>query len=199
MSEQPLPPRRAIESETRPAGSVAVRRLLPILLLAATAVPAWGLSTDKDEPIEVEADSAELDDARNVSVYRGNIVVVQGSMRMTGDVMTVHHTDDNKLDRLIIEGRPATYRQMPDDGKAFDEAEARRMEYHESKELILLIDRATVRQDRVLFSGDRIEYDTRLSKVRAWSKPGARTAGDETAEQQPGERVRIIIKARDDD
>ena len=66
----------------------AARRFLAALALAACATTAHGLASDKDQPIEVEADSAELDDAKKISIYRGNVVVTQGTIRMTGDVMT---------------------------------------------------------------------------------------------------------------
>ena len=42
------------------------------------------LSTDYDQPIEIESDFAELDDVEGTTVYIGNVIVVQGSIRMTG-------------------------------------------------------------------------------------------------------------------
>ena len=66
----------------------------------------WALSTDKDQPIEIEADTADLDNKKGVTIYRGNVVLIQGSVRMTGDIMTVYFKDD-ELDILIMEGKPA--------------------------------------------------------------------------------------------
>ena len=165
------------------------------LLLALFSLPALPLSTDKDQPIEVEADSAELDDVKNVSVYRGNVIVVQGSIRMTGDIMTVYHTENDDLQDLILDGKPATYRQMPEKGTVYDTAEALHMEYHELKSLIVLTDNALVTQEGLRFSGDRIEYDTALSKVKAWSKPHAEAAEPGSAPQD-GSRVKIIIRKK---
>ena len=172
---------------------------LPGALLLMLALPAHALSTDKDQPIEVEADTAELDEVKNVSIYRGNVIVIQGSIRMTGDVMTVYQTDSDDLDHLIMEGKPATYKQLPDDSKIYDEAQALRMEYHEIKNKVILINQAVVTQEGLRFSGDRIDYDTELSKVKAWSKPP--TAGGavdaEAPAGPPRERVKIIIKKKD--
>jgi lipopolysaccharide export system protein LptA len=168
---------------------------LAALALAAWTAAAYGLASDKDQPIEVEADTAELDDAKKISIYRGNVIVTQGTIRMTGDVMTVHQTEDGDLDTLILEGRPATYRQLPEKSQVYDEAEALRMEYYELRNYVILIREAVVTQEGLKFSGDRIEYDTAQSKVKAWSKP---PAGD--AEPKPagtGERVKIIIKKKD--
>ena len=36
---------------------------------------AVALSSDKDQPIEIEADHAELDDIQRVAVYQGDVVV----------------------------------------------------------------------------------------------------------------------------
>ncbi|MBI1731331.1 MAG: lipopolysaccharide transport periplasmic protein LptA [Gammaproteobacteria bacterium] len=181
-----------------PRGRTADLAAAIIALALTPAAPAFALSTDKDQPIEVEADSAELDDVKNVSIYRGNVIVTQGSIRMTGDLMTVYQTDSDDLDHLIIEGRPATYKQLPDESPIYDEAEALRMEYHELKNKVILISRAVVRQEGLRFSGDRIEYDTELSKVKAWSKPPATPDDGSATDEQPRERVKIIIKKKDD-
>lgn len=162
------------------------------------AAPAHALSTDKDQPIEVEADSAEMDDVKNVSIYRGNVIVTQGSIRMTGDVMTVYQTETDDLDHLIVDGKPATYKQLPDDSKIYDTAEALRMEYFEIKNKIILTNQAVVTQEGLRFSGDRIEYDTELSKVKAWSKPPGETPDAATPGEAPRERVKIIIKKKDE-
>ena len=149
------------------------------------------LSTDKDQPIEIEADAAELDDEKGVTIYRGNVVLTQGSVRMTGETMTVYFKDDD-LDTLIMEGKPARYRQLPDESEVYDEAEALRMEYYELKSLVILIDKASFKQENLSFSGNRIEYDTEHSKVKARGsikqQGGSKSSG--------GERVKIILKPK---
>ncbi len=170
--------------------------IISIGLLLSLAI-AWqsvmGLATDKDQPIEIEADTAELDDIKNISIYRGNVIVIRGSIRMTGDKMTIYNTENDELDPLIMEGRPATYRQLPDDSDIYDEAEALTIEYYELKNLTILIDEALVTQEGLRFSGKRIEYDTLLSQVKAWSN-----AKDQAGSSKPEnkERVKITIKRK---
>ncbi len=154
---------------------------------------AWGLSTDKDQPIEIEADYADLDDEKGVTIYRGNVVLTQGSVRMTGDTMTVYFKDD-ELDTLIMEGKPARYRQLPDDSKIYDEAEALRMEYYELKNLIVLVDKASFKQEGLSFSGNRIEYDTEHSRVKARGSVKQQTGSGSSSSS--GERVKIILKPK---
>jgi len=169
-----------------------------VVLLQAFTCGVPALESDKDQPIEIEADTGELDDARNVSIYRGNVITVQGTIRMTGDKMTVYYTDDDEMDYMVMEGRPATYKQLPDDSSVYDHAEALTMEYYELKEYVILIDEALVTQEGLRFSGDRIEYDTRLSKVQAWSNKTSKKSGVEKAAPEKKERVKIIIRKKKD-
>ena len=165
-------------------------------LVQASALQA--LESDKDQPIEIEADTGELDDARNISIYRGDVVTIQGTIRMTGDKMTVFYTDDDELDYLIMEGRPATYKQLPDDSSVYDYAEALTMEYYEQKEYVILIKEALVTQEGLRFSGDRIEYDTKLSQVKAWSNKNKPASSSANKPEKKKERVKIIIKKKKD-
>jgi lipopolysaccharide export system protein LptA len=152
---------------------------------------ALALASDSKQPIEIEADTWELDNHRNITVYTGNVIVIRGSMRMTGDRMTIYYTENNDMDTLIIEGKPATYRQLPDAGQVYDEGRAARMEYHQFENMIILIDDAEVIQERSRFSGERIEFDTELGRIKATSKPK-----DEGQTDDNDSRVRIIIKPK---
>ncbi|NIP28666.1 MAG: lipopolysaccharide transport periplasmic protein LptA, partial [Gammaproteobacteria bacterium] len=118
-----------------------------LFLMLLVAPPCLALTTDKDQPIEIEADTAELDDKKNVTIYSGNVIVVQGSIRMTGEKMTVYYTEDSDLETVVMVGNPATYKQLPDKSDVYDEAEAKRMEYYNPRNLIVLINNAIVKQE----------------------------------------------------
>ena len=167
--------------------------LFVLLPLAGIQRPATALTTDQKQAIEIEANTGELDDARNINTFTGNVIVSQGSIRITGDKMTVHYNEKNEIEVLVVEGNPATYRQLPDSSKVYDEAQAKRMEYHKKKNLIVLTDNAVVTQESGSLSGDRIEYDTALSRVKASSTPA-----DEGTKPANKDRVKIIIPAQTD-
>ena len=170
-------------------------KLFFILLLMLSGNYAYALSTDKQQDIEIEADTAEMDDIKGITIYRGNVIVTQGSIRMTGHTMTVYFDDNDDMELVIMQGNPATYRQLPDDSDIYDEAEALQMEYYALKDFVILIDKAVVTQEDSKMSGSRIEYDTVLSQVKAkGSTKTIKTQTDgETKKQQDG-RVRITIK-----
>lgn len=167
-----------------------------LLILIACWGQVQALSTDKDKPIEVEADAGELDDIKNITVYTGDVIVTRGSIRMTGDKMTVYYDKNDDIETLIMDGKPATYRQLPDNSKVYDEAEALRMEYYELRNLVILLRDAEVRQERYNFSGERIEYDTELSQVKAWSDIDKNQHGGKSDKTKKQERVKIIIKPK---
>ena len=157
----------------------------------------YGLSTDSQQDIEIEADTAEMDDVSKITIYRGNVIVTQGSIKMTGHTMTVHFDKNNDMELVIMNGTPAKYRQLPDNGKVFDEAEALQMEYYALKNYVILIDQALVTQEGLKFSGKRIEYDTVLSKVKAEGQPNTAAKKEENDNKQIKDgRVKIIIKRK---
>ena len=168
-----------------------VIQCLLLTLLVVDHVDA--LSTDKDQPITIEADSADIDDARGVNIYRGNVIVRQGSIRIMGDIMTVYLTEDDELDTLIMEGKPAHYQQLPDGKEILDQAEAMRMEFYELKNLVVLIGKAVFEQEDLRSSGNRIDYDTSNSKIKLQSKP---TSQDKSKKSKK-ERVKVILKQKE--
>ncbi len=165
-----------------------------VVLLAALVVPdgARALSTDREQPIEIEADFAELDDEEGTTVYIGNVVVVQGSIRMTGDRLRVNFTPERELKDAYLEGRLATFKQTPDEGKEDVEGEAINIEYHALENMIYLIEKAKVTQGERLTQGHRINYDTERSIVTVRSARATRADKDSQPKETSG-RVRIII------
>jgi len=156
------------------------RLWLLLLGLAPATCPA--LSSDRTQPMLIEADRAELNDADGVSTYRGNVKVVQGTLILTGDVMTVHNKD-NDVEKVIMDGKPATYKQRPDNKDKDVRAQALRMEYYTNPEYIILLREAEVEQDGNTLNSERIEYDVVKDKVNAGT-------------DQAGERVTITIQPK---
>ena len=59
------------------------------LALACASSVAMALPSDREQPIRVQADSAELDERQGVAVYRGSVVITQGTLKITGDTVTI--------------------------------------------------------------------------------------------------------------
>ena len=153
------------------------------------ATNAFALATDSQQPIEIEADFAELDDQEGKTIYVGNVIVTQGSIRMTGDKLKVNFSEDRDLQDVYLEGRPAYFKQTPDNGEDV-EGEALLIEYHQLENLLYLIQKARLTQGARLFEGDRINYDTAKSVITARAEP--RTIKAKGKPPKKG-RVRVVI------
>jgi lipopolysaccharide export system protein LptA len=166
-----------------------------VLLLTVAGLigaPCHALSSDGEQPINIEADQAEADDLNGVTIYRGDVVITQGSLRIAGDVVTIHFDDAQEMTKLVAEGNPATFHQMPDGEGGLQNAEARTMEFYAKDDTIVLLGEAHAWQGDDSIKAERIVYDTRQGKVKAESQSAA-ASGGEGGETQVQPRVKITI------
>jgi lipopolysaccharide export system protein LptA len=66
---------------------------------------------DVDQPIEITAESLEVEQNQNIAIFRGNVVALQGEMRLQADQLTVHYRNSensdagvNAISRIDAEG-----------------------------------------------------------------------------------------------
>ena len=154
--------------------------LLAILLLPGGAARA--LSTDSEQPIAVEADNLEIRDTENISIYEGNVSLVQGSIKITSDRLVIHFNDANDLTLMEMTGAPARFRQLDDQGEEML-GEARRINYLENESLLELIEQA-----RFSHAGDTIQSN----RIRINTENNSIQAGGAQSE----ERVKMLIQPR---
>lgn len=125
------------------------------------------LSSDREQPIRIEADSVEIDDLKGISVYRGNVRYVQGTLRLLADTLTLFYDQDRRLERLEADGTPARFRQRPDGREEDMHAEALHIEYLAGPQRLILEHRARIRHQGNEFTGELIEYDAVQDVVSA--------------------------------
>ncbi|MEH6485862.1 MULTISPECIES: lipopolysaccharide transport periplasmic protein LptA [Pseudomonas] len=167
-------------------------KTLPLLLsLGATlgSFNAWALPSDKDQPIRVQADSAELDDKQGVAVYRGDVIITQGTMKITGNTVTITQTAQGDIDVFTSVGTPAYYEQKPAEDKELVKAYGLTIQYFASKNRIVLIDQAKVIQEGNTFEGEKIVYDTQRQIVNA-----GRATGNQITTPRP--RIDMVIQPK---
>ena len=174
-----------------------IKRYLPVLFLFCPLI-GTSLPTDVDQPIEIEADFAELDDQEGTTIYVGNVIVVQGSIRMTGDKLRVILTKDREIQDIHLEGQPATFKQTPKIGEEDIEGEARKIEYHSETDVVHLIQHAKVTQGERLTQGHRINYDIERSIVTVRSAR-ANILNKDIVEKSKAQRVKIILPPPSED
>jgi len=135
-------------------------------------ISGWALETDNSQPIKIEADHFLLDESKGVTIYTGNVVVIQGSLKIEGNEVTIYD-NKGKAEKIVAVGSPVKFRQQPQGQDEPVRGESQQAEYLLNQDTIVLIDQATLWQQDNTFSSDRIVYDSRKSLVKAGSKtPG---------------------------
>jgi len=160
----------------------STRRVFPLLLLFGLLTPALlqALTSDKDQPMQLEADSVSIDDSTGVSLYEGNVVITQGSLKLWADRLWIYR-HDGKTEKLVSEGKPTHFEQLTDDKEKI-RGHALRAEFYPERNELLLFDDAVLEQGADQFSSDRILYN----RISAQVKAGTSASGKQ--------RVQVIIE-----
>jgi lipopolysaccharide export system protein LptA len=140
-----------------------------------------GLSTDKDQPIHLEADSVEIDEASGISIYQGNVIITQGSLKLWADKMWIHRSN-GVTKKIITEGNPTHFRQLMDNSQEEVKGSAKRAEFFLDVDEMHLTQDAILEQSQDTFQSDRIIFLRSKSQVKAGTSA------------QGAERVRVIIE-----
>ena len=61
--------------------------ILPIIILSMLFSPTW--ADQPSQPIQISADNAQSISNLGQTIYRGNVIVEQGSLLLRGDMVTV--------------------------------------------------------------------------------------------------------------
>ena len=166
-------------------------KTLPILLglgAALGSVSAWALPNDQDQPIRVQADDAQLDDKQGIATYTGNVIITQGSMKVTGNKVTMTRTPAGDIDVVTSVGNLAYFEQQqsaakPDKMKGW----AVTIQYQAQKDTVILTDRAKVENEGNTTEGEKIVYNTKTQVATAGR------GGNVTA---PRQRIDMVIQPK---
>ena len=155
-------------------------RMLP-LLLSLPAVLTQALPDDRNQPIHITADKALRDEKEGVTVYSGHVKLVQGSMELEADKLTILHTSQD-AEEIIAEGLPAKMRQQPELDKGIVNAHAKIIHYFRATERVFLETDASIDQDGAVVTGNSIEYLIAKQLITA-----------ESDQTQEGNKVVVVI------
>lgn len=169
-------------------------KTLPILLglsAALGSVSAWALPNDQEQPIRIQADDAQLDDKNGVATYKGDVIITQGSMKVTGNTVTITRTATGDIDVVTSVGNLAYFEQLQTQGDTKPvQGYGVTIQYHASQNRVVLIDRAKViDKDNNVTQGEKIVYDTEKKLASA-----GRATGNKVTESRP--RIDMVIQPK---
>ena len=165
-----------------------MKRTLVIPLVALALAASGGARAeraDREKEIVVGADRLIADDANRTSTFEGNVVVTQGTMRITAAKVTVKE-DRERHKYYVATGSPVTFRQKRDKVDEWVDGMAERAEFDDRADVLRLYNRARVKSNQNEITGDFISYDMRREL--------AEVSGAPPGQQAPsGGRVKVII------
>ena len=179
MSIQPSSPRR---------GNAEFRWAVA-LMFSGFALSAQALSTDRDQPLDVRAQSnTSTFGTTNVTLFKGNVRMVQGSLKANGDEAKIWEIEGSDPDatarRLVLTGSPARLEQLMDNDGGKLVASAATIDYRSDTGLAELSGNVVVVQEgRSEFRGPKMTYNTNTGAMQGGS-------------QAPGSEVHMTFKPK---
>ncbi|WP_367607143.1 lipopolysaccharide transport periplasmic protein LptA [Legionella sp. W05-934-2] len=149
-----------------------------LLLLLGLGVVSYALPDDKYKPIQLSADSADLNQSTHKGEYNGHVDFRQGTSHITANRAITIVDEHNKLKEAIAYGTNETrahFSTNTDTKKPRLHAKADIIRYFPLKHLIELEGHAVVTQGHDRFEAHIIRYDTLNQHVVSNSNGERRT------------------------
>ncbi len=159
---------------------------------ALGSVSAWALPNDQEQPIRIQADDAQLDDKNGVATYKGDVIITQGSMKVTGNTVTITRTPAGDIDVVTSVGNLAYFEQLQTAGDTKPvQGYGVTIQYHASQNRVVLIDRAKViDKDNNVTQGEKNRLRHRQKKLAS----AGRATGNKVTESRP--RIDMVIQPK---
>lgn len=164
-----------------------IRKVNRLALLATvlTAQLAMALPSDRAEVLIFEANSVTANEADELTTLTGDVLLQQGTLEITAAVARLYGPVA-ALERLVVEGNPASLQQQIEAEPGLLTATAERIEYHLDTRTIELTGNAEVDQGNRHLSGEHITYDLVSGRVVGEGGDGrVRIRIDPETEAQP--------------
>src|SRR5690348_14096840 len=94
---------------------------LSLMLLAALLpVDSIAKTTDRNQPMDVEADRTDAEIGDNgEAVLTSNVPITQSSLEVGADRATIHR-NAGEISQVVLTGAPATLKQVNDNGETMN-------------------------------------------------------------------------------
>lgn len=136
-----------------------------ILLWSSTNL-AFALPEDRKLPLDINADWSEFSGGTPTGIYRGNVVLTQGNLKITADE-AIFQLKEGELEYIIATGNPVKIKDLPqkDDGWIFGEGGS--LSYYPKRHLLELEKNAKIEQNKDTVSANKITYNLETRKINA--------------------------------
>lgn len=164
-------------------------RICTALLGCCISLNAYAEVADRDKPIELEADSVIVDDAKKISTYLGNVILTQGTLVIRAAKLVVRE-DKNGFQHSTSTGNPTTFKQKREGKNEYISGSGKRIEYDGRMDKVQLYTKAWVKRGQDIVYGDYISYDANAEYAEVIGGQKSESAGPSSG------RVRAIIQPK---
>ncbi|HRO62788.1 lipopolysaccharide transport periplasmic protein LptA [Thermomonas sp.] len=146
-------------------------RLLLVLLAAACGL-AGARSSDRNQPMDIEAGRSDCGLGANATcTLSGNVIITQGSLRVVSARAVISQSNGNPSRAQLSGG--VTLQQDMDDGDRI-QAVAANVDYDMQSEVMVLTGNVTINQQRGSLSGQRVVYNLKTGQIESGGDGGGR-------------------------
>lgn len=156
-----------------------------LIVAASLALPVAAERADREKEVVITADKVVADDAKKTSDFVGNVLVTQGTMRITAAKVNIRE-DAQGYRYFVAHGAPLTFRQKRDKVDEYVDGEALRAEFDDRNDVLRLYNKGRVKSGANEITGDFISYDMRKDVAEVAGAPEGTTA-------PPNSRVKMIL------
>ena len=146
----------------------APRPILWILLcLLSISMPVMALESDRQQPLEVNANSTDGTLGDGITTLRGNVEIHQGTLHITADEAEVSKVD-GRVNTVIFRGQPAFLEQEIEE-QGLVRATANIIDYQVASGMVTLSGNADVKHPQYQISGELLTYDLNIQHFQGSS------------------------------
>ncbi len=153
--------------------SPAASRIVFATLAMLVALPAAALKSDRDHPMDVNADHFDGSTSGGLSTLTGSVKIVQGTLAVDADKAVVHQSDQREIVRAVLTGKPAHLALDLDEGGRL-KARAGEIDYDIAGETVVFTGDVVIEQPRGELRGEKVTYELKTGKLTG---SGEGTAG----------------------
>ena len=156
--------------------------ILAFVLLSPSS--AYGLSEDRERPIEMFSEDFAQDLARGITSYIGNAKIIQGALIIEAGRIDVFY-EDGEVVRVLAIGPPATFEDTPTADVGAVYAQGNQVDYDLLTNIVVVTGEALFSNQGSEVSANRIEFDLERGAanasggVRHVIQPPAQEAGED--------------------
>ena len=137
-----------------------------VCLFALTVGLVQALPDDKNQSLRITATKQEIDLKVGEVIYIGDVKLVQGTLEINAQKLTVHKDKNQNEESITAEGSPARYQQQPEPGKPFIHAEASVIHYNFKTEQLMLDKNVSIEQNGSVTKAGHVDYDIKSQTAK---------------------------------